>query len=365
MLPGPLLGALLCLWLVPGEGAASAAVLCGLLLLAMGVLAAVVDLARRRRVREVARLREASARTGREASEGCERLNELARRANASAGEIATGLERVTGGAELEGDLVRKASTLVAEVARSMSHTSRAAEDAARSSAEASRVALSGGQLATTALDKMRGVFEQVEKTARRMVEFGERTQEIGAIVRVITEVAQQTHLLAINATIEAARAGEAGRGFAVVAEEIRHLAENTSRSAERIARIVEEVAQGSAEAVTAAQVSTRQLGEGRDQLNAIADSLRNIVAAVTAGSDRVQIINRLAQEQMAGAEQTIKAFENLSQVAGQNLSASGAVLQAVEAQSENLFEITRQAETLQRLAGALAAAKDAEGGSR
>jgi len=362
LLPGPALGALLCAWWVPGEGARVAAAVCGGALLLACAAGAIADHRRRRWAREAARQREAATQTGREASGECERLTDLARRANAAAGEIATGLERVTSGAGLEGDLVRKASALVAEVARSMSHTSRAAEDAARSSAEASRVAQSGGQLASSALDKMRGVFEQVEKTARRMVEFGERTQEIGAIVRVITEVAQQTHLLAINATIEAARAGEAGRGFAVVAEEIRHLAENTSRSAERISRLVEEVAQGSAEAIAAAQASNRQLEEGRDHLNAVADSLRNIVAAVTAGSDRVQIINRLAQEQMAGAEQTIKAFDNLSQVAGQNLDASGAVLQAVEAQSANLFEISRLADSLRRMAGALAGKPDGGG---
>ena len=170
----------------------------------------------------------------------------------------------------------------------------------------------------------------------------------------MITEVAQQTHLLAINATIEAARAGDAGRGFAVVAEEIRQLAENTSRSAERIGGIVEEVTAGSDEAVQAVKDTRQHLSEGRDQLTSIVDALENIVTTVTSGSDRVQIISRLAREQIAGAEQTVKAIENISNVVRKNASSTEAVSQAVEAQSTSLLDVTRLADEIVALAGVM-----------
>jgi len=283
-------------------------------------------------------------------------LIRLAKQVNVSAGEISRSMEELSRGAGQQRQLTEQTSALLGEMSRSIERASRSAEDAARSSAEASAVAQSGGQLAGQAVEKMRGVFQQIERYAQRVFEFGERSKEIGNIVRVITEVAQQTHLLAINATIEAVRAGEAGRGFAVVAEEIRHLAENTSRSSERIARLVEEVVAGSQEAVQAAQASTQQLSEGREELASILDALKAIVTSVTAGSDRVQIINRLAREQIAGATETVRAFDSIAQVAQKNSNSTVGALQAAEAQSNSLLEMTQQTATLGQLAVALEA---------
>jgi methyl-accepting chemotaxis protein len=284
-------------------------------------------------------------------------LTSLAKGINVSAGEITQSMEEISNGARVQSELFGKTATLIGEMARSIERTARSAEDAARSSSEASSVAQSGSHMAGQAVEKMRGVFEEIEQYASRMFEFGERTKEIGNIVKVITEVSQQTHLLAINAAIEAARAGEAGRGFAVVAEEIRQLAENTSRSAERISRIVEEVTNSSVEAMRAVKDNTQQLAEGRDQLSAIIEALQNIVTSVTAGTDRVQIISRLAREQIAGAEQTVKAFANISQVAEKNAASTNAVRMAADVQSTSLMEITRLAAEI----GSLAASMDEE----
>ena len=292
--------------------------------------------------------------TSQKASQSSSSLTLLAKQINVSAGDITTSMEQSAQGAALQTDLIDHTSALIKEVARSIDRTSRSAEDAARSTAEASAVAQSGGQMAGQAVDKMRGVFEQIEKTAERVFEFSQRTKEIGNIVRVITEVAQQTHLLAINATIEAARAGDAGRGFAVVAEEIRQLAENTSRSAERISGIVEEVGTTSHETVQEVWASTKQLSEGRDELASIMDALQNIVTTVTAGSDRVQIISRLAREQIAGAEQTVKAIENISTVAQKNADATLGVRRTAELQSDSIFEVTRLADRLVDLSSSM-----------
>ncbi len=285
--------------------------------------------------------------TSQRANDASASLTQLAKQINVSAGEISSSMEKIASGAGLQTELVDQTSALIQEVARSIQRTARSAEDAARSSAEASAVAQSGSRMASQAADKLRGVFKQIERTAERVFQFSQRTKEIGAIVRVITEVAQQTHLLAINATIEAARAGEAGRGFAVVAEEIRQLAENTSRSTDKISKIVDEVGVNSYETVQEVWASTKQLSEGREQLESIVDALKNIAATVTSGSDRVQIISRLAKEQIAGAQQSVAAIENISSVAQKNASATMGVRTTSTVQSESILQVTRLATEL------------------
>ncbi|RME24611.1 MAG: methyl-accepting chemotaxis protein [Deltaproteobacteria bacterium] len=283
--------------------------------------------------------------------QACRNLSELARGANASAGQIGHLMKKIAEGASLQTELVEQTSGLIQDMARSIQRASVSAEDAARSSREAASVAQSGSRIAGQAVEEMRGVFEGVERYAQRVVEFGEKTKEISAIVRVITDVAQQTHLLAINATIEAARAGDAGRGFAVVAEEIRQLAENTSRSADRINKIVEEITTGSTEAVEAVRASSQRLDQGRQHLSAIMDALNDIVASVTSGSDRVQIISRLAREQIAGAQQSVEAIQNISAVASRNAAATNDISNAVSEQSRLLLDVTRHVEQIEQQA--------------
>jgi len=281
-------------------------------------------------------------------------INNLAHQVNASAGHISRSVEEISRGAGLQTELVEKTSALFEDMARSIQRASASAEEAARSSHLASQVAQDGSRLATDVVEEMRRVFEGVERFSQQVMTFGECTQEIGNISRVITEVAQQTHLLAINATIEAARAGEAGRGFAVVAEEIRQLAENTSRSADRIGKLIEQVTELSQEAMAAAAESTQRLAQGRQRLSSIIDALKNIVGAVTAGAERVQVISHLAKEQIAGAEQSVKAIQNISLVARQHLESTRAVSQAVENQSSNLLDATGLASQIADLADRL-----------
>ena len=121
--------------------------------------------------------------------------------------------------------------------------------------------ARSGGEAVSRTVDGMKAISENMENTARVITGLGKRSQEIGRILEVIEEIADQTNLLALNAAIEAARAGEAGRGFAVVADEVRKLAERSVEAAKEIGEVVRQVQQETTDAVEVARG-----GRGRGQ---------------------------------------------------------------------------------------------------
>ena len=133
---------------------------------------------------------------------------------------------------------------------------------AAEASRKAADTARQGGTVVEQTLVKMKVIAESVRGTAGKVEELGKRSDQIGRIVGVINDIADQTNLLALNAAIEAARAGEQGRGFAVVADEVRKLAERTTMSTKEIATMIEAVQGDTRLAVEAMEQGPRQVAE-------------------------------------------------------------------------------------------------------
>jgi len=127
-------------------------------------------------------------------------------------------------------------------------------------------------------LVKMKVIAESVRETAGKVEELGKRSDQIGRIVGVINDIADQTNLLALNAAIEAARAGEQGRGFAVVADEVRKLAERTTMSTKEIATMIEAVQGDTRLAVEAMEQGTRQVAKGVATTQKAGEALKEII---------------------------------------------------------------------------------------
>ncbi len=274
-------------------------------------------------------------------------LSSTAGQMNASTEEIASSIEQISRGAELQAQLVERGSRLIRELAGAIDLVARSAREAADAAEKAARTANAGGELATVAMGKMQQVLQRMEASSQVVLRFGEKTREIGRIVEVITTIAHQTNLLALNATIEAARAGEYGRGFAVVADEIRKLADGTSRSAEQITALVKDIELESSRAVAALEASGRDIQEGRHVITTAGESLDDIVTNILGASEKVAKIHDLARGQTQSAEEMVRAIDEIAKVAQDNAAATEEISASIEEQTAAMQEMASSAHEL------------------
>jgi len=192
----------------------------------------------------------------------------------------------------------------------------------AQLSAEVAQVALhnasSGQQSVRQTIDGMMLIRENVQETAKKIKRLGERSNEIGEIVRIIEDIADQTNLLALNAAIQSAMAGEHGRGFAVVADEIRLLAERSTESTKRIATLVKSIQGDTYEAVVAMEDSTQEVVKGSQLADEAGHSLNSIYSAVERQAQMIESIARAANEQTSVSEAVAVAMSQISEITRQ-----------------------------------------------
>ena len=249
---------------------------------------------------------------------------------HATAEQIATGAEEV---ASQTGTV----ATASEEMAATGADITRTCQRAADNALSASASAQAGGHVVHETISGMVRIASTVREVAHTIEGLGERSDQIGAIIGTIEDIADQTNLLALNAAIEAARAGEQGRGFAVVADEVRALAERTSRATREIGTMikgiqaetraaVEAMNQGVEEADSGAELSKRSgqaLQEILEQVNEVAMQISQIATAVeeqgaTTGeiTSNIQQITAVVHDTASGAQQTAAAAGQLSELA-------------------------------------------------
>ena len=197
----------------------------------------------------------------------------------------------------------------------------------ALAAAEAARDALKnadGGQQAVVqTIDGMVRIRENVQETSKKIKRLGERSQEVGEIVRLIEDIADQTNLLALNAAIQSAMAGEHGRGFAVVADEIRLLAERVSEATKRISTIVKSIQGDTYEAVVAMEESTQEVVKGSHLADQAGEALRSIYAAVDRQAKMIEGIARAANERAQTSEAVAAAMTRIADITRQTNAAT------------------------------------------
>jgi methyl-accepting chemotaxis protein len=251
--------------------------------------------------------------------------------------EISSSATQQAQGAETQKDQTTQVATAMQEMSSTVQQVSENSNRAAEAARQASETARHGGKIVDETLAKMRAIAESVSNTARKMEELGKSSDQIGRIIGVIDDIADQTNLLALNAAIEAARAGEQGRGFAVVADEVRKLAERTTTATKEIAQMIKNIQDETKTAVRAMEEGNKQVEAGVESTAQAGDALKEIIqmaeqvgemithiaTAATEQSSATEQVNgnmdqiaRLVKESAVGAQQSAKACQDLSNLA-------------------------------------------------
>jgi methyl-accepting chemotaxis protein len=194
----------------------------------------------------------------------------------------------------------------------------------------------------------MNQIAEKVQHSAKTVENLGLRSDQIGEIIGTIEDIADQTNLLALNAAIEAARAGEQGRGFAVVADEVRALAERTTRATKEIGEMIKTIQKETKDAVTAMEQGVHQVATGTMEAAKSGDALRDILSQINNVSMQVNQIATAAEEQTATTNGISSSMIQITEIV--QLTLSGAHESATAA-----AQLNGNSKELQRLIGQFA----------
>lgn len=227
----------------------------------------------------------------------------------------------------------------VQEVARNASSASAASSDT-KSKAEAGEHVV---RRVVQSIDEVQTVSLQLRND---MAQLNERAQDINRIMGVISDIADQTNLLALNAAIEAARAGEAGRGFAVVADEVRKLAEKTMASTLDVSNAIRAIQESTGKSMTAVDNAVQRINEATDLANQSGTALEEIVATVEATSDQVRAIAAASEQQSATSEQinrSIIEVNDMSKLTADAMTEATKAVMDLANQAQHLTDLIQQ----------------------
>ncbi len=224
----------------------------------------------------------------------------------------------LTQASETQVSQISQTTEAVEALAIFIQNVARNAQLSAEAAMEALRNANSGQRSVRQTIEGMVLIRENVQETSKKIKRLGERSNEIGEIVRIIEDIADQTNLLALNAAIQSAMAGEHGRGFAVVADEIRLLAERSTESTKRIDTLVKSIQGDTYEAVVAMEDSTQEVVKGSQLADEAGRSLNSIYTAVERQAQMIESIARAANEQTSVSEAVAVAMGQISDITRQ-----------------------------------------------
>ncbi|WP_462324987.1 methyl-accepting chemotaxis protein [Desulfoplanes sp.] len=242
-------------------------------------------------------------------------IEDVVERLTSASEELAAQSEQVTQGTHLQSKRTQETATAVDQMNATVLEVAKNASHASGASEEARENAVRGQEVVVRAVESINQVQQQVVGMKSKLDKLGTQADGIGQVMNVISDIADQTNLLALNAAIEAARAGEAGKGFAVVADEVRKLAEKTMQATKEVGLAVNSIQDGTNTNIKDMDVTVQVVTGTTDLANQAGNALKEIVSSSETMSQQITSIATASEEQSAASEEISRSVEDINRV--------------------------------------------------
>ncbi len=260
-----------------------------------------------------------------------------------SSSELQAAANQQASGAKEQATAMAEISTTISELLATSRQIAESAQRVAHNAELTANSARSGHTTVDLTHESITGIRLQVDQIVSHMLELGKKSQEIGAVLDIVSELAEQTNILAINATIEAAGAGDAGKRFVVVAEEIRKLADRVGGSTKEVRTLIDDVRSAVNTTVMATETGSKAVDVGARQFGDVAIAFKEIADLVTTTTDAAREIELSTKQQSSAVEQVNTAIASVTQASVETETSAGQTLQTVSQMavlSRNLLRI-------------------------